>query len=250
MPYGICHLSVVPVRGLADNASEMLTQLLYGDHFRVIENRKHWSKIRIAFDNSEGWVENNQFKSIEKDHFKSVENNKRQEFSSDLVSFASDKNNALIPVVMGSAVSNAFLLSHVFEGSCLNGSASKSNLVQTAMYYLHAPFLWGGKTPFGIDDGGLTQMVYRINGYNLPRHAAEQAVMGESLSFIEESEPGDLAFFDDKEGNINHVGIIMKDNYIIHSHAKVRIDRIDHTGIFNTDDRCYSHSLRVIKRIV
>jgi cell wall-associated NlpC family hydrolase len=47
---------------------------------------------------------------------------------------------------------------------------------------------------------------------------------GEALSFIEESEPGDLAFFDNEEGTIIHVGIIMADNYIIHASGKVRID--------------------------
>ena len=250
MPHGICHLSVIPVRALADNASEMVTQLLYGDHFKILESKKYWSRIRIAFDGSEGWIQKNQFKEIAAEQLKSIEELKNNKFSSDLVSFASGDNSMLIPVLLGSAISNAEILAHKFEGSFLNGNASKENLVKTAMFYLHAPFLWGGKTPFGIDDSGLSQMVYRINGHNLPRKAAEQAMEGESLSFIEESEPGDLAFFDDKEGNINHVGIIMKDNYIIHSYAEVRIDRLDHTGIFNADERRYTHSLRVIKKIV
>ncbi len=93
-------------------------------------------------------------------------------------------------------------------------------------------------------------MVYRINGHRLLRNAAEQATQGEALSFIEESEAGDLAFFDNKEGAIHHVGIIMNDNYIIHAHGKVRIDRLDHTGIFNTELGRYSHQLRVIKKIL
>ena len=250
MPYGLGHLSVVPVRSLAENASEMLTQLLYGDHFSIIDNRKHWTKIRIAFDKTEGWIGDNQYVEISKDQFKSIEENKKPAYSSDLVAFTSCNEQVLTPVLMGSMVSNSHILSQVFEGDMLNGAGSKSNLVSTALHYLNAPFLWGGKTPFGIDDSGLSQMVYRINGYNIPRSAAEQAGEGEVLSFIEESEPGDLAFFDDKEGNIDHVGIIMKDNYIIHSYGKVRVDRIDHTGIFNTEERKYSHQLRVIKKIV
>ncbi|MGI9545949.1 MAG: NlpC/P60 family protein [Flavobacteriaceae bacterium] len=250
MPYGICHLSVVPVRILADHASEMLTQLLYGDHFRITDTRKHWTKIQIGFDKSEGWIGTRQFVSIDKAQYKNIERINKPKFSSDLVAFASGSNETLIPILMGSSISSTKLFSHKFEGAFLNGSGQKSNLVATAMYYLNAPFLWGGKTPFGIDDGGLSQMVYRINGYNLPRHAYEQSKEGESLSFIEESEPGDLAFFDDKEGNIDHVGIIMKDNFIIHAHGNVRVDRLDHTGIFNVEDRTYSHSLRVIKKIV
>ena len=250
MPYGIGHLSVVPVRALAENASEMLTQLLYGDHFKIIETKKNWTKVRIAFDNTEGWIGNNQFVEITKDQFTKLENNKSPQYSSDLVAFTNNKDQVLIPVLLGSLVSNSQFLSHVFEGGFMNGSGAKSNLISTALNYLNAPFLWGGKTPFGIDDAGLSQMVYRINGYNIPRFAAEQSKEGEVLSFIEESEPGDLAFFDDKEGNIVHVGIIMKDNYIIHAHGKVRVDRIDHTGIFNTDEGKYSHQLRVIKKIV
>ena len=93
-------------------------------------------------------------------------------------------------------------------------------------------------------------MVYKINGYNLLRDASQQATQGEALSFIEESEPGDLAFFDNSDGNIIHVGIIMEDNYIIHAHGKVRIDRLDHTGIYNTETNTHTHNLRVIKKVI
>jgi len=228
----------------------MLTQLLYGDHFKIIEQRKYWSKIKIAHDDSEGWVTNQQFRVIEKTLFKKIEANSSPKFSSDLVGYALNQKENLIPILLGSAVSNATVLSHQFDGEYLNGTGAKTNIVPTAMYYLNAPFMWGGKTPFGIDDAGLSQMVYKVNGYRLPRHAAEQAMVGESLSFIEESEAGDLAFFDDKEGTIRHVGIIMEDNYIVHADGKVRIDRLDHTGIFNNEERRYTHSLRVIKKIV
>ncbi|PAM93605.1 hydrolase Nlp/P60, partial [Flavobacterium sp. IR1] len=131
----------------------------------------------------------------------------------------------------------------------MSGQVSKENILNTAFLYLNAPHLWGGKTPFGIDASGFTQMVYKLNGYKLSRNAADQARQGESLSFIEESEPGDLAFFDDKEGVINHVGVMMNDNYIIHAYGKVRIDRIDHSGIYNAELRRHTHKLRVIKKI-
>ena len=110
--------------------------------------------------------------------------------------------------------------------------------------------IFGGKTPLGIDCSGFTQMVYKLNGYKLLRDASQQASQGEALSFIEESEPGDLAFFDNSEGVIIHVGIIMEDNYIIHAHGKVRIDRLDHSGIYNVDKRIHTHKLRVIKKII
>ncbi len=115
---------------------------------------------------------------------------------------------------------------------------------------MNAPYLWGGKTPFGIDCSGFTQMVYKLNGHALLRDASEQASQGIALSFIEESEPGDLAFFDNSEGQIIHVGIIMEDNHIIHAHGKVRIDRLDHSGIYNIDKKIHTHKLRVIKKII
>jgi gamma-D-glutamyl-L-lysine dipeptidyl-peptidase len=168
----------------------------------------------------------------------------------DLVSFSSTANDLLIPVLLGSSVDNAAILGHRFEGKTTITETGKPGLVDTALLYLNAPFLWGGKTPFGIDCSGLTQMVYRIHGHRLKRHAADQAAQGDPLSFIEESEAGDLAFFDNKEGSIDHVGIIMKDNYIIHAYGKVRIDRLDHTGIFNAKQGRYTHPLRVIKKII
>uniref|UniRef100_UPI003568ECE0 C40 family peptidase n=1 Tax=Zeaxanthinibacter enoshimensis TaxID=392009 RepID=UPI003568ECE0 len=182
--------------------------------------------------------------------YKEIERGDRNYYASDLVSYSSTESHALIPLLLGSSVGHLHLVGQRFEGAFTNGTRSKSHLVDTALMYLNAPFVSGGKTPFGIDSAGLTQMVYKINGYDLLRDAAEQAKQGEALSFIEESEEGDLAFFDNNEGVIDHVGIIMRDNYIIHAYGKVRIDRIDHTGIFDAEQGRYSHSLRVIKKIV
>lgn len=250
MPHGICHLSIIPVRSLADDGSEMRTQLLYGEHFTILEKRKSWSRIRIAFDKSEGWICNEQYLPLKAEAFQSLEKEQPALFASDLVSFISTPQHLLIPILLGSSVAQAPLFGHSFEGAAANGRTNKKKLVDTALLYLNAPYLRGGKTPFGIDCSGLSQMVYRIQGIPLSRTAAEQAMQGEVLSFIEESEAGDLAFFDNKEGVIDHVGLIMDNNYIIHSHGKVRIDRLDHTGIFNTELGLYSHQLRVIKKII
>jgi cell wall-associated NlpC family hydrolase len=250
MQYGICHLSIVPIRAIADNVSEMVTQLLYGDHFKVLEHRKHWSKIRIAFDAAEGWVSNSQILLISEEAYQRADTNKAIQNTSDLVSFVSTGSDMLIPIVIGSTVQNIDLITHHFEGNFIGGIKEKDTLLDTALLYLNTPYLWGGKTPFGIDASGFTQMVYKINGYQLLRTSVQQASQGEPLSFIEESEAGDLAFFDNNDGVINHVGIIMQNNYVIHALGKVRIDRIDHTGIFNTETRSYTHQLRVIKKII
>ncbi|MBT8321489.1 MAG: C40 family peptidase [Eudoraea sp.] len=250
MPYGICPLSLIAVRMTADDSSQMITQLLYGDSFRILDSRKHWSKIRLSGEMSEGWIKNDQFISLSDSQQKAIKDSKVQKHALDLVSFTKTEKGVLIPILLGSNIGHTTIMAHDFEGTSTQADVDKNNLIATALLYLNAPELNGGKSPFGIDNAGLTLMVYKINGVQLMRTPGEQAKQGEPLSFIEESEAGDLAFFDDKEGNINHVGLIMPDNYIIHVDGKVRIDRLDHTGIFNREKRNYTHQLRVIKKIL
>ena len=249
MQYGLGHLSISPVRLEPSDTSEMVTQLLYGEHIKVLEQRRKWSRIRIGYDKYEGWIDNKQYVSItEEDYQKLADLN--PSYSTDLVEYIQDEEKHLIPIVLGSSLAGINFLKHQFDGNSCSGVQDKSNLLKTAFLYLNAPYLWGGKTPFGIDCSGFTQMVYKINGYELLRDASQQATQGVPLSFIEESEPGDLAFFDNAEGNIIHVGIIMQDNYIIHAHGSVRIDRLDHSGIYNVEKRTHTHKLRVIKKII
>lgn len=249
MQYGICHLSIVPLRVIASDASEMVSQLLYGEHFKILEERANWSRIRVAFDNQEAWICNKQYLKIVEDAYFNLEHS-NPILSADLIDYITDQNGHLMPAVLGSVLNSVKAFEHSFDGSVVSSTHPKNSLIETALLYLNSPYTWGGKSPFGIDCSGLTQMVYKLNGYKLKRAAAEQAKQGEALSFIEESEPGDLAFFDDKEGKINHVGLIMNDNYIIHVDGKVRIDRIDHSGIFNAELRKHTHQLRVIKKII
>lgn len=250
MQYGICHLSLASVRAAADNASETITQLLYGEHFKILESRKYFHKIRMAFDGCEGWVAKDQVSTLEEAQYNEIETSKVTAHAIDLVSFIETDKRTLFPILLGSSVSFTSFLSHKFEGQSIDQTQAKAALLKTALYYLDAPHLNGGRSPFGIDSPGFTQMVYKINGHQLLRSAQQQAGQGDALSFIEESEPGDLAFFDNQDGQIDHVGIIMANNYIIHSHGRVRIDRIDHTGIFNVDQGAYTHALRVIKKII
>lgn len=250
MQYGICHLSIVPLRALPSHESEMTSQLLYGEHFRILEERAQWSRIRNAFDNFEAWIDKKQYRKIEEADFFFLEEDEIQ-LSQDLIEYITDENGLLMPVALGSALNFAEQLGHRFEGEMAKSfRKGKENLIDTGILYLNSPHIWGGKTPFGIDCSGLSQIVYKLNGHRIKRTAAEQAKQGEALSFIEESEPGDLAFFDDNEGIINHVGLMMKDNYIIHVDGKVRVDRIDHSGIFNADLKKHTHKLRVIKKII
>ncbi|OUS02486.1 hydrolase Nlp/P60 [Flavobacteriales bacterium 33_180_T64] len=249
MQYGICNLSIVPLRVEPSDSCELVSQVLYGEIFKVLEQRKSWSRIRLNFDKYEGWIDNKQYLEINENTYKEI---KEQDYilSTDLIEYIQDKNQQLHTIPLGSSLNGLEILNHTFDGNSISSKQDKSSLIETAFTYLNAPYLWGGKTPFGIDCSGFTQMVYKLNGYPILRDASQQATQGQALSFIEESEPGDLAFFDNAEGLITHVGIIMKDNYIIHAHGKVRIDRLDHSGIYNVDKQIHTHKLRVIKKII
>ncbi|WP_298367174.1 C40 family peptidase [uncultured Lutibacter sp.] len=256
MQYGICNLSIIPVRIEPNDTTEMVTQLLFGEYFKVLEKRKKWSRIRNAFDNYEGWIDNKQYEEISEEIYSNIKKSPTN-LSAELIDFVTDKNGVFSTVLIGSNLpfyQNKNLLinntSFHYEGEIFDRLLPKDSLIEIAFKFLNSPYLWGGKSPFGIDCSGFTQMVYKLCGYKLLRDASQQATQGEVLSFIEESEPGDLAFFDNNEGEIIHVGIIMKDNYIIHAHGKVRIDMIDHSGIFNLDSQTHSHKLRVIKKII
>lgn len=252
--FGICNLAIIPLRIEPSDRSEIVSQVLYGEHFEILEQFKQWSKIKLQFDNYEGWVDSKQYQIISENEFQQLSQDAIV-LNADLLEYIIGSDNLLLPIPLGSSLS---FLNHsdintnnlIFEGTRISGIKPKENILNMAFMYLNAPYLWGGKTPFGIDCSGFTQMVYKLNGYKLLRDASQQALQGEALSFIEESEPGDLAFFDNEEGNIIHVGIIMKDNYIIHASGKIRIDRLDHLGIYNAELNKHTHKLRVIKKII
>lgn len=251
---GICTLAVIPLRAEPSDRSEQVSQVLFGETFKVIEEHRQWRKIKLLYDNYEGWIDVKQYQSITLDQLKHLQS-KPISFCNDLVEFVQNNTHQLVMIPLGANLSfleeeDINVQGFTFDGHIITDTRPKSNILKTAHMYLNTPYLWGGKTPYGIDCSGFTQMVYKLNGYRLLRDASEQASQGEALSFIEESEPGDLAFFDNEEGNIIHVGIMMENNYIIHAHGHVRIDRLDHLGIFNVDTQRHTHRLRVIKRII
>ena len=252
--FGICNLAIIPLRFEPSDKSEIVSQILFGEHFEILEQLKQWSRIKMQYDDYEGWVDSKQYQIISESNYSQLSED-AVVLNADLVEYITAPNNVLLPVTLGASLSflnhgDINTSNYNFEGTKISGTKTKDCLLNTAFMYLNAPYLWGGKTPFGIDCSGFTQMVYKLNGYKLMRDASQQSKQGEALSFIEESEPGDLAFFDNEEGNIIHVGIIMDDNYIIHASGKVRIDRLDHLGIYNAEVNKHTHKLRVIKKII
>ena len=253
MKYGISNISIVPIRREASDQSEMVNQILFGEHFKVLDTRKKWVKIRLAHDSYEGWICNKQWQNISEDDYKQLDKD-IPTITTDILDIVTKEHQQ--PIVIGSILpffkSGHARINHdlyKFEGLTTQGYVNKEKLRDNVLIYLNAPYLWGGRSPLGIDCSGLTQMIYRLQGIDLPRDAHEQAKVGTTLSFVDESESGDLAFFDDNEGKIIHVGIILEENYIIHASGKVRIDRIDQQGIFNSEIGSHTHKLRLIKSI-
>jgi len=256
MHYGIGNLSVVALRLEPSEEAKMTNQLLFGECFTILEKNEYWSKIQLHFDHFEGYINNKQFEEIPEEIYKELSQQKNY-YCGEFVDFISNQKNELTTITIGSALpfynnKNLQINHHkwMFEGDVLSEKLPKSSIIEKASLFLNTPYLHGGKTPFGIDDAAFTQLIYKLCGYQLYRKASNQASQGEVLSFIEESEPGDLAFFDDDEGEITHVGIILNDYKIIHAYGKVRIDFLDHSGIYNIDTQKHTHKLRVIKKII
>lgn len=259
MQYGICNLSIVPCRAEASDKSEMVTQLLFGEHFQIIEAQKKWLYIRTDYDNYDCWIDAKQCMIISEETF-----NELQEIplhvSTDMIQLIIHKEKKeVLPIVMGSTLPyfdgetiNLQGVEYLYEGQAnsLYSKTTKNNLIEYAYNYLNAPYLWGGRSPLGIDCSGFTQMVYKLGGIKIPRDAYQQAEIGTTLNFVEEAEPGDLAFFDNELGQIIHVGIVLADGFIIHASGKVRIDSLDHYGIYNKETHQYTHNLRILKRIL
>lgn len=268
MEFGISLQSVIPVRTEPAHRSEMVTQVLFGELFRVLENRTGWSRIRMEYDGYEGWIDQLQASVVDEQEFLRLENSPTA-VTLDLVQLIADETaNTLIPVIIGSSLPgyhdqrtragrNIFHYEGLVAGSLLNmtppvkdPSQARQHVKDDAMLFLNAPYLWGGRTPFGIDCSGFVQAVFKLQGIKLLRDAALQSSQGEPVSLLAESETGDLAFFEDEAGSIIHVGIIIDRQRIIHCSGKVRIDSLDHEGIYNQGLQRYTHRLRLIRRII
>lgn len=254
MKLGFIHLSLVPVRKEPDDRAEMVNQLLFGEGIRIMEKKDNWTRVKSLWDDYSGWIDSKQFLALQEDHYSNYE---KLAFASDPVSICETTDSSALSLVLGSTLpglkKDKITLEDYkfnFHGSSASATASRDFIVQQAQLYLNAPYLWGGRSPFGIDCSGFTQMVYKMAGIRLKRDASQQAKQGRTLSFIEEAQPGDLAFFHNPEGKITHVGLMLENNHIIHASGRVKIDKLDHQGIFNLETGTHSHKLRLITNII
>lgn len=235
MNKGICTVSVAAIRAEESHQSEMTSQLLYGETVDILESKGKFIKVKMDFDGYEGWIDAKQISEISEEYF--------LERKTELV---------LNPIQMYKTSQGPILLS---IGSEVNSEKTEPSFLnvetvsETAKQFLNVPYLWSGRSFFGIDCSGFVQLIYKVHGISLPREAQQQSEIGEVLSFVEESKPGDLAFFENEEGKITHVGMMLSDYQIIHASGKVRIDSLDSTGIFNKELNKHTHRLRFLRSI-
>ena len=238
MQKAVCTVTVAPVRAEAADKSEIVTEILFGESFDVLEVQKNWTKIKMHFDGYEGWMDTKQYRAISENDLQSRKVTTITEaFSSVMM------NDGRTLLSMGSEVEFPAVASR-------RSHDMRESIALTAQEFLNVPYLWGGKSFFGVDCSGFTQLVFKIHNVKLPRDAYQQAETGEALTFVEEAQPGDLAFFENSEGRIIHVGIMLQDQKIIHASGKVRIDTLDSSGIFNKELNKHTHKLRFVRNLI
>jgi cell wall-associated NlpC family hydrolase len=234
----------------ASHRSEQVSQLLFGEAAEILEEGKEFIHIKALYDGYEGWCAKSQLADIEdKAAFNAVTyiDNTR---STALL------NNTPVPLAIATPVFQQVSFGNytiAFEESVLQQTQqalpATEQIKQLAYQYLNTPYLWGGKSNFGIDCSGFTQQVFKMAGRHLLRDAYQQATQGEVVGFLQEVQCGDLAYFDNEDGRITHVGILLDSQTIIHSSGYVRVDKIDTQGIIHSVTGRRTHKLRIIKRV-
>lgn len=253
----ICPLSIVPVRKEPDDRSEMVSQWLFGETAEVLERQSKWSRLRFDHDGYEGWVDNKQIAVC------TTPNTDPDLRVIDQATIA-DLGDRQVLLPYGGVVpfyeeGSILWQDHRIPVQAVTNHRPALERADLLEFYLHlflgAPYLWGGRTPAGVDCSGLTQMLFILMGIYLPRDASQQAQEGDPVELLDLCEPGDLAFFENEEGRITHVGVILTrseegDLRIAHSSGRVRIDKLDQQGIFDEETGQYSHQLRMVRRVL
>ena len=255
--FGVCNLSLVPLRAEPSDKSEIYSQLLFGDHFTILETSGKWIRLITAYDGYEGWLDHKQFAEIDQVAFVGLHDLNAVlglSISHRVIKTAVNESlNLLAGTNIPLIENNCFYIDDIeyrLDGNAVKPSKENFNrdIADAAMFYLNTPYLWGGRSAFGIDCSGFSQMVFKQFGIRLKRDAWQQAGQGEPVDFLQEAKAGDLAFFDNEEGRITHVGIMLNSSQIIHSSGRVKIEAIDNQGIYSTELNGYTHKLRIIKR--
>jgi len=256
--YGYCNTSMAAMRAEPSERSEMVSQMFFCEVFTILEDTVKWLFVRCENDGYTGWIDRKQCVPMTEKEY-TLWRGCSIAFPKDLtMELTQKKSRESIRVFHGTPLpvnlQGLIEISNMIwepKGEFFYRPTSlpkRETIADMAKDYHQVPYLWGGKSYFGCDCSGFVQTIYNMNGITLKRDASQQAREGETVNLIDEALPGDLIFFDNHEGDIIHVGILLENQHIIHASGCVRIDKIDHFGIFNTQQQTYTHKLRIIKR--
>lgn len=256
LSYAFSQVSILPIYKEPSHRSEQVSQMLYGEKAEIqYLHDAVWAKIKTEWDEYVGFCLVAQLKIISKKEFNKHPKHRVADHQSKFILNESDINLPLGADLI-KFQSNKEENPLKFKGKkiLLNEFHADGALVcKSAFLYINSPYMWGGRSVFGIDCSGLSQMAYKLANVRMPRDASQQALLGETVNFLQNTKPGDLAFFDNTEGIITHVGVLLNESTIIHASemsGKVVVDKIDLGGIISVALRKRTHNLRLIKRYI
>lgn len=235
--YALAKESVVTLYSDKSYSSGLISQMLYGESLVVLEVSGDWIRVKTVFDDTIGWVSRNQLKTVSETYL----GDRKVEVLSEPCVFKEVEQGGML-LSLGSEIED--LKQIELEGDL------RYRIAAIAKKFVNVPFLKGGRSFFGVDNSSFVQLVFKASGIKLPLDPEIQSQMGDTLSFVEECQVGDLAFFENSEGMINHVGIMLENLRIIHCFGKVRIDQLDSLGIYNIEEKKHSHKLRFIRSLL
>ena len=230
-------LNSAAIRSEPSHRSEMVNQLLYGESFTVLEESGSWSMIRSNHDAYAGWMES----AI-------VHSSPQESYIQDSILTSTcylDRLNTLLSPGSFIDMKIPESLSCHFPNPELTISEAL-NLI--SKNFLNVPYLWGGRTVFGVDCSGLSQLFLRFCGLHIMRDASEQSDMGLTIPF-EELKLGDLLFFHNDKYKIIHVAIVFAETQVIHASGKVHLANFDQKGIY-IHSNSYTHNFAFAKRLL
>ncbi len=252
--------SVVPVRKEPSERAEMVTQLLFAETFEVLQNEGTWVQVKNDADGYEGWVSEKMISRINDEVWAELQSMEKALVAVPVTLAVSQENSTSIFLTGGTKLPNYTsngtfqLLGITFrvdpQTIVAKAAFTQERFMQLASYYMNIPYLWGGKNAFGIDCSGFVQVLMSLFGVDLPRDASQQINYGENVDFLTEAKAGDLAFFENEQGNIIHVGIMIDSERVMHASGRVKISAIDTEGILSDEKDGYTHKLRIVKRVI